>query len=58
MKENLGVALGAAGFLLAFVSAGLRWHARRSGKSPHLADALGGAAILTMITAFILLPPE
>ncbi|WP_294328341.1 hypothetical protein [uncultured Sphingomonas sp.] len=58
MRENLGLALGVVGFLLVFVSAALRWHARRSRKSTQLADALGGAALLTIITAFILLPPE
>lgn len=58
MRENLGLALGVVGFLLAFMYAGLRWYARRSRKSSRVADAIGGAALLTIITAFILLPPE
>lgn len=58
MRENLGLALGVVGFLLAFISAACRWHARRSRTSTHFADAIGGAALLSVISAFILLPPE
>ncbi|WP_156348452.1 hypothetical protein [Sphingomonas sp. Leaf23] len=58
MRENLGLALGLVGFLLTFVYGGLRWHAHRSRTSSQFADAIGGAALLTIITAFILLPPE
>lgn len=58
MRENLGVALGVIGFMMLFVSAGLRWHAHRSRRPPQIADAIGGAALLTIITAFILLPLE
>jgi len=58
VRENVGIALGVIGLLMLFVSAGLRWHAHQSRTSPQLADAIGGAAFLTIITAFILLPPE
>lgn len=58
MRENLGLAMGVVGFLLLFVSVGCGLYARWRQKASHLADVIAGAALLTIITAFILLPPE